>query len=85
MVDNGVEVPAGLFAAPQRTRDVDLRRGILLIAVGIGLALFVGIVSRRADVATSGALPLLVGIGYLVVWRMGRRESAPSTSEPAQK
>jgi len=45
------------------------------IAVGIGLILFLGI-AISWELAAVGLIPLFIGIGKLVVWRMNRDSSA---------
>ena len=69
--------------------DADLRRAVVLIAVGLGLAglgagLWYGISFADAEggaitggiVAGSGAIPGFIGLAYLVLW-LARRGGAP--------
>src|SRR5215469_14958449 len=66
--------------------DRDLRRAIVLIAVGVGLAaLGAGLgwgISLASDVggaitggviAGAGAIPAFIGVAYLILWILGRR------------
>ena len=80
MVEKGQEVPAALFAPPAaiRTRS-DLRRGVVLMMVGIGLMGFFGAVNDWDGGAWSlGLIPFLIGAGYLLVWKLeARRDKVP--------
>jgi|SRR5215472_437477 len=75
--------PSGRFAGSDR----DLRRAIVLIAVGVGLAaLGAGLgwgISLASDVggaitggviAGAGAIPAFIGVAYLILWLLGRRQ-----------
>jgi Domain of unknown function (DUF6249) len=80
MVEKGQEVPAALFAAPPviRARS-DLRRGVVLLMVGLGLMVFFGAVNDWEGGAWSlGVIPFVIGLGYLLVWKLeGRRDKVP--------
>jgi Domain of unknown function (DUF6249) len=80
MVEKGQEVPAALFATPPviRARS-DLRRGVVLLMVGFGLMIFFGAVNDwEGGVWSLGVIPFLIGLGYLLVWKLeGRRDKAP--------
>jgi hypothetical protein len=80
MVEKGQEVPAALFAPPPavRTRS-DLRRGVVLMMVGIGVMGFFGAVNDWDGGAWSlGLIPFLIGAGYLLVWKIeARRDKVP--------
>lgn len=53
----------------------DLRRGVILSAVGVA-CFFAGLVANDTDAFTGftiiGMFPLLVGIGFLLVWKLNR-------------
>jgi hypothetical protein len=80
MVEKGQEVPAALFAAPPviRARS-DLRRGVVLLMVGIGLMIFFGAVNDWEGGSWSlGVIPFVIGLGYLLVWKLeGRKDKVP--------
>ena len=80
MVEKGQEVPAALLNPPpaQRQRS-DMRRGVLLLMVGIGLMIFFGVVADwDSGVWTLGMIPALIGAGYLLVWKLeGRKDNPP--------
>jgi len=75
MVEKGQEVPAALFAPPPaiKTRS-DMRRGVVLMMVGIGVMGFFGAVNDWEGGAWSlGLIPFLIGAGYLLVWKLEAR------------
>jgi hypothetical protein len=80
MVEKGQEVPAALFAPPPIVRQrSDLRRGVVLLMVGLGLMIFFGAVNDWDGGAWSlGVIPFVIGLGYLLVWKLeGRRDKVP--------
>jgi hypothetical protein len=80
MVEKGQEVPAALLNPPpaQRQRS-DMRRGIVLLMVGLSLMLFLAASNDWEGGAWSiGIIPFLIGAGYLLVWKLeGRKDNAP--------
>ena len=80
MVEKGQEVPAALFASPPVVRArSDMRRGVVLTMVGIGVMIFFGARSDWDGGAWSlGVIPFLIGLGYLLVWKMeGSKDKPP--------
>jgi uncharacterized protein DUF6249 len=81
MVEKGQEVPAALLAPPPpavRQRS-DMRRGVVLVMVGIGLMLFFAAVNDWEGGAWAiGVIPFVVGLGYLLVWKLeGKKDNPP--------
>lgn len=73
MVEKGQPVPESLFAAPQRTvrQRSDLRRGIILVMVGIGVMILFGALDDWDGGAWAlGIIPFLIGATYLLFWRL---------------
>jgi hypothetical protein len=83
MVEKGQEVPAALFVTPPviRARS-DMRRGVVLIMVGIGIMIFFGAVNDWEGGAWAiGVIPFLIGAGYLLVWKLeGHKTTGLNTS-----
>ena len=75
MVAKGQEVPAALFAAPPVVKArSDLRRGVVLLMVGLGLMIFFGAVNEwEGGVWSLGVIPFVIGLGYLLVWKLESR------------
>jgi hypothetical protein len=80
MVEKGQPVPEALLNPPpaQRQRS-DMRRGVVLLMVGLGVMLFFAAVNDWEGGAWSiGLIPFLIGAGYLLVWKLeGRKDNAP--------
>jgi H+/gluconate symporter-like permease len=79
MVEKGQPVPEALLNPPPVIRQrSDLRRGVVLLMVGAGLMVFFGAVNDwEGGVWSLGIIPFLIGLGYLLVWRLDvRREDA---------
>ena len=78
MVEKGADIPTELIA-PARQRNVDLRRGLLMVFGGIGYMLFMGLLAAFVPDAINGLgvglIPLFIGIGYLLVWRIEKRQA----------
>jgi Domain of unknown function (DUF6249) len=86
MVEKGQPVPPALLAPPSpavRQRS-DMRRGVVLVMIGLGLMLFLGAVNEWEGGAWAiGVIPFLVGLGYLLVWKLeGRRDIPPPLPPP---
>lgn len=88
LVEKGQPVPDALFASPPpaiRQRS-DMRRGVVLVTVGIGVMLFFAAINDWEGGAWAmGIIPFLIGVGYLAVWQLeGRRMNGakPSTDNP---
>ena len=86
MVEKGQEVPPALLAppAPAQRKRSDMRRGIVLLMVGLGIMLFLGAVNDWSGGAWSiGLIPLLIGVGYLLVWKLeGGKENGDKITPP---
>ena len=81
MVEKGQPVPEALLAPPPpavRQRS-DMRRGVVLVMIGIGLMFFFGAVNDwEGGSWTIGLIFFLIGAGYLLVWKLeGKKEIPP--------
>ncbi len=88
MAEKGQPIPAALLAPPTpavRQRS-DMRRGVVLCMVGLGLMLFFGAVNAWEGGSWAiGVIPFVIGLGYLLVWKLeGEKKNeippAPPTS-----
>ncbi len=81
MVEKGQPVPEALLNPPPVIRQrSDLRRGVTLMMVGMGLMVFFGACNDWDGGSWSlGIIPFLIGLGYLLVWRLDvrREDSSP--------
>ena len=68
----------GQQAPKRRPADLklaDLRRGVILISVGLGIAAFgtlVGEDHATRPLLAIGALPFMIGVAYLGLWKFGK-------------
>ena len=73
MVEKGQPVPEALFAAPHTPakQRSDMRRGVILVTVGLGVMLFLAAVNEFEGGAWAlGLIPFMIGAGYLAVWML---------------
>lgn len=65
------------LAAPKQSQSSDLRRGVIALSIGIGFALFGTIIGEQDAVRPMigvGMFPAIIGIGYLILWKISDRE-----------
>jgi hypothetical protein len=80
MVEKGQPVPPELLSSPAPAPVTvrpwyDLRRGIVLVSVGVGVVMFFGISAGWDNgVWALGLIPGLIGLGYLLAWRLAYRD-----------
>ena len=56
---------------PAQRQRSDMRRGVVLVMIGLGLILFLGAVNEWEGGAWAiGVIPFLIGVGYLLVWKL---------------
>jgi hypothetical protein len=82
LAEKGQPIPPALLAppAPAVRQRSDMRRGVVLTMVGLGLMVWLGAVNDWEGGAWSlGLIPFLIGAGYLIVWKLeGKKDvSAP--------
>jgi uncharacterized protein DUF6249 len=85
MVEKGQPVPPALLSAPvpaQRQRS-DMRRGVVLVMIGLGLMLFFAAVNNWEGGSWAvGIVPFLIGAGYLLVWKLEGGAKAKADNPP---
>ena len=77
LVEKGQPIPPELLqsraGAPLRPW-YDLRRGIVLLAVGTGIIMFFGIAAGWEEgVWALGLIPAIIGGGYILAWRLANK------------
>src|SRR5437588_4691137 len=81
MAEKGQPIPPALLAPPTpavRQRS-DMRRGVVLCMVGLGLMLFFGAVNEWEGGSWAiGVIPFVIGLGYLLVWKLEGKKDIPS-------
>ena len=68
LLEKGIPIPPELLQAPMRRKISDLRTGLILVGTGLGLTLF--FLSMSGDLWGVGFIPLLIGVGYLIAWKL---------------
>src|SRR6266480_1654300 len=86
MVEKGQPVPAELLAPEVRRvrRRSDVRRGVIWTMVGVGLMVWLAAVNDwEGGVWSFGLIPFLIGLGYLIVWKLeGKKDIPPPPPRP---
>jgi len=85
MVEKGQPVPAELLAPELRhvRRRSDVRRGVVWTMVGLGLMIWLAAVNDWEGGAWSfGLIPFLIGLGYLIVWKLENKKDVPPPPAP---
>lgn len=78
LAEKGQPIPAELFTNLNPTGS-DLRRGVVLIMLGVAICICL---YELGVPWTFGLIPLLMGVGFLIVWRLESREAASTTKAP---
>jgi hypothetical protein len=80
LAEKGLPIPPELFIdKPAEDSRSALSKGVVLVAVGLGLTIFFLTLQDRHAPWGVGMIPLLIGAGYLLVWWLeGRKEQAPA-------
>jgi len=78
MIEKGADIPPELITKPI-PKNADLRKGMVLLATGIGISLCFYIMLNQAHTAAEekyvwslGLIPGMIGIGYLLMWAIGK-------------
>ena len=75
LAEKGIEIPPALLRAEKK----DLRNGILLITGGIGISSF--FLAVADGMWGLGLFPLFLGLGYLIVWKLGNKNRSGIANE----
>ncbi|MEO8134998.1 MAG: DUF6249 domain-containing protein [Betaproteobacteria bacterium] len=71
LAEKGLPIPPDLFVdRPSADTTSSLHKGVILIAVGAGLTIFFLSTPSRQGLWGVGIIPLLIGVGYLIVWKL---------------
>ena len=79
-LEKGNEMTPELLASltePRHSVSGDLRRGLVSLSIGVGVALFGFILGEEDAVRPMigmSMFPVFIGIAYLILWRLGQRE-----------
>lgn len=68
MLENGQEIPAEMFhEATGKDEKSTQSKGVMLIAIGVGLMGFLGAVA--GEVGAVGLIPALIGVAHIYIWK----------------
>ena len=86
MVEKGQPVPVELLAPEVRRvrRRSDVRRGVVWTMVGLGLMIWLAAINDwEGGVWSFGLIPFLIGLGYLIIWKLeGKKDIPPPPPRP---
>ena len=71
MIDKGVPIPPELLQPEPKEKESDVHRGFVLVGIGLGLILF--FLARHSNLWGIGFIPLLMGLGYLLAWKLAKK------------
>jgi hypothetical protein len=76
MIDKGVPIPPELLQpeklGPGKRPKSDLQRALVLMGIGLGLIIF--LLAMHNSVWGVGFIPLLMGVGYLLAWKLEKKD-----------
>lgn len=78
MIDKGQPIPPALLQPhePKRRPKSDLRRGLVLAGIGVGLTVWLAL--DGGNQWALGLIPLLMGLGFLVTWKVEHNKNGDS-------
>jgi len=72
LAEKGLPVPPELLARPAQAPGIrDLRSGLILLGVGIGIVVF--FLQVAPDNWAIGLIPGLIGVAFLITWAVDRK------------
>jgi glycerol uptake facilitator-like aquaporin len=74
LADKGVPIPPEMFMDPQQRGNSDLRSGLSMIGIGLGLA-FGFYMAGGVEGAGFALIPFFIGAARLIAWKYDRKES----------
>ncbi len=82
-IEKGVPIPTDLLVQPKKKHN-PLNTGIICIAVGIGISLFLWLAADAEDKlrgASLGIIPFLIGVAYLVIHFIGKKQDVNENAQ----
>ena len=65
------------MATNRPSRKTDLRRGVIIVSIGVAALVAGPITGSVQEFATVAVFPIFVGLGFLLVWKLERGDSTP--------
>jgi hypothetical protein len=70
LIEKGQEIPRELILPAKRNVRTDLHKGILLISLGLSVCIVLFVLKLPNNYWTFGLIPLFIGIGYLISFKL---------------
>ncbi len=84
-IESGKDIPEGFLLLPKKKKANPLQTGIILLSVGIGLSLMTVLSApeevSKLQAAAVGILPAFIGLGFLVVYFIQRKQKTSGDEE----
>ncbi len=78
MIEKGTPIPpVFLVGDKEKTPRSDLRRGVILACIGLGIAIF--FLAQKDEDWGIGMIPFMIGVGYLIVWKINEKKQNGQT------
>jgi len=78
LIEKGQEIPKELLSRPSVPGRSDLHKGIILIGLGISIIIVLLSLNISNNYWTAGFIPLLLGIAYLISFKLDERKKMES-------
>jgi hypothetical protein len=65
------------MATNKPSRKTDMRRGVIIVSIGVAALVAGTITGRMQEFATVAVFPIFVGLGFLLVWKLERGQGTP--------
>jgi len=80
LIEKGQPVPADLIKAFEAKKPMNhVQVGVILLSTGIGLGIFLWVLTNL-EIASVAAIPLCLGIGFLILSRLGSAEPSEAAN-----
>ncbi len=74
MIEKGMEIPPNISFGEAAETGSPLNRGLKYMGLGAGLIVFF-LTMDMADIAGVGAIPLFIGLAYLLIWHLEKKKT----------
>lgn len=75
MIEKGIEIPPNLSFGDTAETVSPLNRGLKFLGIGVGLVVFF-LVMGMTEVAGVGAIPMFIGLAYLLIWHLEKKQKS---------
>lgn len=79
-IENGQIIPDNFFEKKKKKRS-PLQTGIIWVAVGLGISVFLLIAAQKIQPVGLGIIPLFIGIGYLFIHFFDKKQAVKAEND----